>query len=41
VISSDCLQTANHHVSPTYLHPFNSLFSRITWVSRHQKGRTF
>jgi len=19
-------------------HPFNSLFSRTTWVSRHQKG---
>jgi len=24
----------------TTLHPFNSLFSRTTWVSRHQKGRT-
>jgi len=22
------------------LHPFNGLFSRTTWVSRHQKGRT-
>ena len=22
------------------LHPFNSLFSRITWVSRYQKGKT-
>jgi len=22
------------------LHPFNSLFSRTTWVSRYQKGRT-
>jgi len=22
------------------LHPFNSLFSRKTWVSRHQKGKT-
>jgi len=24
----------------TTLHPFNGLFSRTTWVSRHQKGRT-
>ena len=22
------------------LHPFNGLFSRTTWVSRHQKGKT-
>jgi len=22
------------------LHPFNGLFSRTTWVGRHQKGRT-
>jgi len=22
------------------LHPFNSLFSRTTWVSRYQKGKT-
>jgi len=21
-------------------HPFNSLFSRTTWVSRHKKGQT-
>jgi len=25
----------------TTLHPFNSLFSRTTWVSRHQKGKPF
>jgi len=24
----------------TTIHPFNGLFSSITWVSRHQKGRT-
>jgi len=24
----------------TQRHPFNSLFSRTTWVSRHQKGKT-
>ena len=24
----------------TTLHPFNGLFSRTTWVSRHQKGKT-
>jgi len=22
------------------LHPINGLFSRTTWVSRHQKGKT-
>jgi len=22
------------------LHPFNGLFSRTTWASRHQKGKT-
>ena len=25
---------------PLLLHPFNSLFSRTTWVSRYQKGKT-
>ena len=25
----------------TTLHPFNGLFSRTTWVSRHQKGKPF
>jgi len=24
----------------TTLHPFNGLFSRTTWVSRYQKGKT-
>jgi len=24
----------------TLLHSFNGLFSRTTWVSRHQKNRT-
>ena len=23
------------------LHPFNGLFSRTTWVGRHQKGKPF
>jgi len=23
------------------LHPFNGLFSRTTWVSRHKKGKPF
>jgi len=23
------------------LHPFNGLFSRTTWISRHQKGKPF
>jgi len=26
---------------PLPLHPFNSLFSRTTWVSQHQKGKPF
>jgi len=25
----------------TYIHTFNGLFSRTTWVSRHQKGKPF
>jgi len=25
---------------PLLLHPFNSLFSRTTWISRYQKGKT-
>jgi len=28
------------HTTPL-LHPFNGLFSRTTWVSRHQKGKPF
>ena len=35
----------NHKVSclssTQLLHSFNSLFSRTTWVSRHQKGKPF
>ena len=27
--------------STTLLHPFNGLFSRTTWVSRHQNGKPF
>ena len=29
----------SHH--PLVLHPFDGLFSRTTWVSRHQKGKPF
>jgi len=25
----------------TYIHTFNGLFSKTTWVSRHQKGKPF
>ena len=35
---------AHHSLLPLPLllqHPFNSLFSRTTWVSRHQKGKPF
>ena len=28
-------------LTTTTLHPFNGLFSRTTWVSRHQKGKPF
>jgi len=29
------------NVITTTLHPFNGLFSRTTWISWHQKGKTF
>jgi len=29
------------HYTTTTLHLFNGLFSRTTWVSRHQKGKPF
>ena len=29
------------HCRTLLLHPFNGLFSRTTWVSRHQKGKPF
>ena len=28
------------HTRTTTIHPFNNLFSRTTWVSRYQKGKT-
>jgi len=28
-------------IMTTLLHPFNGLFSRTTWVSRHQKAKPF
>jgi len=28
-------------ITHTYTHMFNGLFSRTTWVSRHQKGKPF
>ena len=28
------------HTTTTTLHPFNGLFSRTTWVSQYQKGKT-
>jgi len=30
-----------HLFTYTYIHTFNGLFSRTTWVSRHQKGKPF
>jgi len=27
-----------HAIEPLLPHPINSLFSRTTWVSRHEKG---
>ena len=29
-----------HYCSNSHTHPFNNLFSRATWVSRYQKGKT-
>ena len=30
----------DYSTTTTTLHPFNGLFSRTTWVSRYQKGKT-
>jgi len=43
--SKDCSQTAityqhSRNRSTTILHPLNGLFSRRTWVSQYQKGKT-
>jgi len=35
-----CKCTVVELVTTTTLHPFNRLFSRTTWVSRHLKGKT-
>ena len=32
--------TINLLITTTTLHPFNGLFTRITWISRYQKGKT-
>ena len=39
----DLLLTVSHQPKAvhTYIHMFNDLFSRTTWVSRHQKGKSF
>jgi len=34
-------QPGVHTILLLLLHSFNSLFSRTTWVSRHQKGKPF
>jgi len=40
--SSTCMRLPNNYTGMiiTGRHPVNGLFSRTTWVSRHQKGRT-
>jgi len=35
-----CWSAVNARTATTTLHPFNGLFSRTTWVSRYQKGKT-
>jgi len=35
------LETVQNTDMPLLLHPFNGLFSRTSWVSRHQKGKPF
>jgi len=37
-MSSPRVSVCNAGIQP--LQPFNGLFSRTTWVSRHQKGKT-
>jgi len=42
-ITKQAFNACQHNISQNYyntLHPFNGLFSRTTWVSRHQKGKT-
>jgi len=34
-------QSPRHDRARTCIHTFNGLFSRTTWVSRHQKGKPF
>jgi len=34
-------QTHTHTHAHTHTHTFNGLFTRTTWVSRHQKGKPF
>ena len=35
-----CISFLSAFITTTTLHPFNGLFSRTTWVSRYQKGKT-
>jgi len=37
--STTTTRTTTHNQLQWLLHPFNGLFSRTTWVSRHQKGK--
>ena len=40
-VASPCSRAARQHQRPTHnTQPFNGLFSRTTWVSRYQKGKT-
>jgi len=38
--SKPCQQQPGIRIGQTERYPFNGLFSRTTWVSRHQKGYT-
>jgi len=38
-MKTQCKQSAI--TTTSLLHPFNGLFSRTTWVSRHQKVKPF
>jgi len=39
-ITASAQLLVNRTITTTTLHPFNGLFSRTTWASRYQKGKT-
>jgi len=40
IIFANTMHSMSAFTSLTDRHPFNGLFFRTTWLSRHQKGKT-